>query len=444
MPLLRTLSTREVAQIPQTQLGASTLNSFMEDVKVTITQVHVFQNGSETHHAAVDYDPHMQFQDFISACREKLRLPSHHKKLRFFDATGDEIYEEDFDSIDPKEPIFVSEGEDFNPASSLAIYESVHPLGEGAFGTVQLYRHRFSGLEVAIKFVPFSSMESFEDVNRVFSEVAVLRRLKHFNVVQLLDALLLPDRICLIMECCQGGELKKLIEKEGRLSEDSAYSIALQLIAGIRYCHNSYVIHRDLKLENILFADRMQMFVKIVDFGISGAFKVGAASERSDAGSLPYAAPEVINGSDNRARPSLDVWSIGCIFYYMLAGKHPFLASSLQATIDNIENARYPPLDESVSAPWRHVINGALQVRKDKRWSVMRIEEHLMKHKEDPSECQECTAGMESEPEEVKAMSPPRTVLAKTNSMKSKGPLHAVEPKKAGKKAGPKVRKTLS
>jgi serine/threonine-protein kinase ULK/ATG1 len=76
---------------------------------------------------------------------------------------------------------------------------------------------------VAIKSIPLSSLESTEDVNRVFGEVAILRKLKHFNIVQMLDALLLPDRICLIMEFCQGGELQRLIETEGRLPEDRAY-----------------------------------------------------------------------------------------------------------------------------------------------------------------------------------------------------------------------------
>ena len=387
----------------------------------------VFLNGSGTTHAEVDYHPRMAFEDFTSSCQELLGLTIQ-RKVRLFDLTGDEIYEDDFDTLDPKEPIFLSQGEGFDPASSLAMYEKERRLGEGGFGTVELYRHRFSGQLVAIKSVPFSSLESAEDVNRVFGEVATLRRLKHFNIVQLLDALLLPDRICLIMEFCQGGELKHLIETEGRLSEDRAYSIALQLVTGIRYCHDFYVIHRDLKLENILFADRMQQFVKIVDFGISGAFKVGAASERSDAGSLPYAPPEIITGHDNRARPALDVWALGCIFYYMVVGKHPFLTDSLRESIRNIETGHYHPLPADLSPPWRHLINGALQVSRAKRWSVSRIEEHLLRHRDDPQECPECTQGME---EEKTPDTPPIEPIRFTD-------------KKPSKKMGTRARKTLS
>ena len=393
----------------------------MEDAKVR-----VFLNGSNSQHAEVDYHPRMAFEDFTVCCQERLGLQPQ-KKVRLFDLTGDEIYEDDFDMLDPSEPIFLSLGEGFDPASSLAVYESERPLGEGGFGTVELYRHRFSGAQVAIKSVPLSSLESTEDVSRVFGEVAILRKLKHFNIVQMLDALLLPDRICLIMEFCQGGELKTLIETEVRLSEDKAYSIALQLVSGIRYCHDFYVIHRDLKLENVLFADRMQQFVKIVDFGISGAFKVGAASERSDAGSLPYAAPEVITGADNRARPALDVWGLGCIFYYMVVGKHPFLAESLRESIRNIETGRYHPLPPDLSPPWRHVINGALQVSRTRRWSVSRIEEHLQRHRDDPKECPECTQGMEEEKTAEPASEPIR-----------------FPEKKAGKKTGLRSRKTLS
>ena len=109
------------------------------------------------------------------------------------------------------------------------------------------------------------------------------------------------------MDYCSGGELKDYIENNFPLSEDEVYSLACQIAEAIRYCHNSKVIHRDLKLENILFSDDSKSLIKIVDFGIAGMFAVGAGAERSDAGSLLYIAPEVLSGVDNRANPALDI-----------------------------------------------------------------------------------------------------------------------------------------
>jgi serine/threonine protein kinase len=85
------------------------------------------------------------------------------------------------------------------------------------------------------------------------------------------------------------------------------------------------VIHRDLKLENILFADAMKLRIKIVDFGIAGIAAKNVMGEKSEMGSLLYVAPEVLTGKDTSATPALDVWSMGCIFYALLTGSLPFL-----------------------------------------------------------------------------------------------------------------------
>lgn len=385
----------------------------MDDLKVK-----VYVNGDMTRMAEVDYHPQMQYRDFLDSCREKLRLRSH-AKCRLFDSTGDEYSDDDMELLDPNEPLFLSQGEDFQKATSLAVYEEVRPLGEGGFGTVTLYRHRITGEEVAIKFVELKSMESFEDINRVFAEMNMLRSLRHPHIVSLLETFNLPDKLCIVMEFCRGGELKTVVDNNGPLPEDQAYSIAIQLCEAMRYCHNASIVHRDLKMENLLFADSMQMIIKVVDFGIAGAFRVGGTSETSDAGSLLYTAPEVITGADTRSLPSLDIWSMGCIFYYMVAGHHPFESETAESAVASILASRMPPLPASVSQPWTHLIKGMLQVKRDKRWDLYHIESHLHKHRDSPQPCSDCLFNAEEEKTPVED-SKSQSVTSKAAPSKSK------------------------
>lgn len=88
-------------------------------------------------------------------------------------------------------------------------------------------------------------------------------------------------------------------------------------------CHQKGVIHRDLKLENVLFETKAHTKIKVVDFGISGRCK-GNTSERNDAGTLRYMSPEVLQDNFSNANPAMDVWSIGIMIYCMVYDKFPF------------------------------------------------------------------------------------------------------------------------
>ena len=300
-----------------------------------------------------------------------------------FDSAGGELSDDEVEYMNPEDTLFISQGEEFYKISSLAIYQQISVLGEGGFGSVFLYEHKLTKKQAAIKFVDLRTIESPEDVNRAYSEIGVLRGLKHPNIVNLIDAFDSDEKICFVMEYCSGGELKDYLDQNGPLPEAEVYNLACQIAEAIRYCHNSKVIHRDLKLENILFSDSSKTQIKIVDFGIAGMFAVGAAGERSDAGSLLYVAPEVLSGADNRASPALDVWSIGCIFYAMLMKDHPFIGETTNEVIQKILKCDYPKLNPTISKPWHKLIRGMLRPSPNKRWGLMRITEHLYRYKYD-------------------------------------------------------------
>jgi serine/threonine protein kinase len=322
----------------------------------------------------------MTVQDLVSNCRERFGI-NNHVKCRIFDSNGGELSDDDIEYLNSEEPLFFSQGEEFSKTSTLALYKELKKLGQGGFGSVYLYKHTITKDDVAIKFIDFDSLNSTEDVNRVFSEMVVLRGLKHPNIVQLHDAFTTNDKVCLVMEFCSGGELSHYLEDHGKLPESEVYSISCQMIEAIRYCHNSKVVHRDLKLENILFSDETHSQIKIVDFGIAGIFGPNNRGERSDAGSLLYLAPEVLSGEDNRANPALDVWSLGCILYNLLTGKYPFDGESREEIVKKIQSGRFRKFDESISKPWHVLVNGMLRLAPNKRWNILRISEHLYKHR---------------------------------------------------------------
>ena len=125
------------------------------------------------------------------------------------------------------------------------------------------------------------------------------------------------------MEYLGGGELKNYIKHGQPLSEPDALEIFTQILRAIEYCHNSKIIHRDLKLENIMKVSEKSNQIKIVDFGIAGLF-AGLKSEITKAGSINYLSPEVVTGKNLNASPAMDIWAMGCILYAMLIGELPF------------------------------------------------------------------------------------------------------------------------
>lgn len=147
--------------------------------------------------------------------------------------------------------------------------------------------------------------------------------LNHKNIIKLYQAFVLKNEVVLIMEYADGGELVEYVEEQKGLPEGEARGLIKQVIAAIEDCHQQGIIHRDLKLENVLFESKAKTRIKVVDFGISGMCK-GNIHEKNDAGTLRYMPPEVLQGKITTASPSLDVWAIGVMLYCMMFQKFPF------------------------------------------------------------------------------------------------------------------------
>ena len=333
----------------------------------------VFLNGNLSKRCRVNFHSHTSTRDIIQECIEHLNLPSV-GTYQLFDSQGGQIDNDDVEYLNADEPLFLSKGEPFIKSNSLALYQELQTLGKGGFGTVKLYQHILSQKKYAIKFVKLASAS---ELNRIFREIETLRSLTHPNIVKVEDSFTLDKYLCFVMEYCRGGELRKYLELKGRLPLEEVTSLSLQLVDAIRYCHNARVVHRDLKLENLLFADSMHSQLKVVDFGISGMLTAHGQGDSSDAGSLLYLAPEVLSRTDNTSSPALDIWSIGCIIYAMLTGEHPFQAQHQREIMKKILACRYKELPEYVTPPWRVLIRGILRKNPAKRWNLYRISEFL-------------------------------------------------------------------
>ena len=97
--------------------------------------------------------------------------------------------------------------------------------------------------------------------------------MKHKNIIELHHAFAQEKTFCMIMECAPDGELLAFVEERGRLDEVSARNIFKQIASAISYCHSKGIVHRDLKMENVLFKNKETLQIKIVDFGIAGVCK---------------------------------------------------------------------------------------------------------------------------------------------------------------------------
>ena len=152
-----------------------------------------------------------------------------------------------------------------------------------------------------------------------------MKLLNHPNIIRLYEVIDTPQELYLILEYASGGEIFDYLIAHGRMKEKDARRHFRQIVSAVEYCHNLRVIHRDLKAENLLLDDKMN--VKIADFGFSNQFSPGQRLN-TWCGSPPYAAPELFQGKEYLG-PEVDVWSLGVVLYVLVCGALPFDGSNL-------------------------------------------------------------------------------------------------------------------
>ncbi|KAF8880543.1 hypothetical protein BD779DRAFT_1675886 [Infundibulicybe gibba] len=243
-------------------------------------------------------------------------------------------------------------------------------IGEGAYGKVRMGTHRLTSSRVAIKQIPKGLSASLT------REIHHHRQLHHPHVTQMYEVIATESSIWIVTELCCGGELFDYLVEKGRLGEDETRIIFGQLCLAVAYLHENNIVHRDLKLENVLLDERCR--VKLGDFGFTREFERGAFME-TFCGTTGYAAPEMLEKKKYQG-PEVDVWSLGIILYCLLTGTLPFDDDDEFVMREKIIEGEFDDPEwlsrASAVSESRDLIKGILQKDVTKRLTIPQILAH--------------------------------------------------------------------
>ncbi|TXT15968.1 hypothetical protein VHUM_00471 [Vanrija humicola] len=238
-------------------------------------------------------------------------------------------------------------------------------IGEGTFGSVHIATHRLTGTRCAIKKIPKS------DSAQLTREIHHHRRLHHPHIVHLHEIIATESHIWLVSELCSGGELFDYLVERGRILEGEGRRLFGELCAAVGFLHRQGVVHRDLKLENVLLDGELR--VKLGDLGFAREFQRGRLME-TFCGTTGYASPEMLAGKKYQGVET-DVWSLGIILYTLLCGGLPFDDDDERVMKDLIERGEYDE-PEWLSEDARSLIRGMLRLNPTERLSMDGILNH--------------------------------------------------------------------
>ena len=200
-------------------------------------------------------------------------------------------------------------------------YQIIRSIGEGGMANVYLAYDTILDREVAVKVLRGDLASDEKFVKRFQREAKAASSLNHPNIVEMYDVGEDNGNYFIVMEYIDGKTLKSLIKKRGALSLSETVDIMMQLTSAIACAHDSYLIHRDIKPQNVLILEDGR--VKITDFGIAIAMNSAELTQTNSVmGSVHYLPPEQANGSG--ATVKSDIYSLGILMYECLTGKLPF------------------------------------------------------------------------------------------------------------------------
>lgn len=241
-------------------------------------------------------------------------------------------------------------------------------IGAGSMGKVKLAKHSETGeqvriavggivcsadlSQVAVKIVPRLSQDQHQSAAdreradhskevRTAREAAIVSLLNHPYICGMRDVVRTNYHWYMLFEFVNGGQMLDYIISHGRLKEKQARKFARQIASALDYCHRNSIVHRDLKIENILISKTGD--IKIIDFGLSNLFSP-RNQLKTFCGSLYFAAPELLQAKQYTG-PEVDVWSFGIVLYVLVCGKVPFDDQSMPQLHAKIKKGHvdYPP-----------------------------------------------------------------------------------------------------
>ena len=270
-------------------------------------------------------------------------------------------------------------------------------LGKGAFGEVFLTQKKGHKEFYATKRLDRAFSEKPENIKRLANEINILKKINHPNIVRLIDLKKTKSHCYIVMEYCNGGDLSSCLKKykasyNKPFPEYILQYLMRQIVNGLNFLHTHKIIHRDLKLDNILVnfnsendkksLNMMKAVVKIIDFGF-------ATKLQSSKSNLTYTVlgtptnmdPQLLQNMEQKTKnitgydDKADIWSLGTLCYEMLVGHMAFSASSMQELYQKVKKGTYS-LPPNVSEEVFSFINSMLQKDPNKRLSASQLLKH--------------------------------------------------------------------
>ncbi len=259
-------------------------------------------------------------------------------------------------------------------------YKVVKRLGDGSYGTVYSVVNIQTNVTVAMKKIEKVKENEIDDLE-IKNEIDILKKLDHPNIVKIYEFYNTLTDFYIVTEYCKKGELYGYIKNT--YSENQLAVLFYQVFSGLYYLHDHHILHRDLKLENIMISDIEKdlktkedyFWIKIIDFGTAKIFKKNK-NEKAVVGSSYYIAPEVLKQKYNE---KCDTWSVGVILYMLIVGRAPFDGKTDEEIIESIKigvyNNKHPKL-LSKSKEAQDLVNLLLERNINKRLSASEALNH--------------------------------------------------------------------
>eukprot|EP01129_Flabellula_baltica_P006682 TRINITY_DN2528_c0_g1_i3.p1 TRINITY_DN2528_c0_g1~~TRINITY_DN2528_c0_g1_i3.p1 ORF type:complete len:533 (-),score=114.50 TRINITY_DN2528_c0_g1_i3:27-1625(-) len=198
-------------------------------------------------------------------------------------------------------------------------YEIIKDIGEGGGGLVFLGKNRDTEEQVAIKKIALKT----NNLDSLAAEVYLMKNNSHENIVTYIDSYVWEQRLWIIMEYMDGGNLASILEfhDDHPMTEIQIRWVSWNVLKGLHYLHKNHRIHRDIKSDNILLT--MEGHVKIGDFGFAAQLTQSNPKRNTRSGTTYWMAPELISGESYDK--SVDIWSLGILIIEMAQGKPPYM-----------------------------------------------------------------------------------------------------------------------
>lgn len=259
-------------------------------------------------------------------------------------------------------------------------YQVIKKIGDGSYGMVYLAQNLITKGNVALKRIMKNGELPIDDIE-VSNEFEIVKKIDHPFIVKILEVYVTKNAYYIINEFCRHGELYSQIKM--KFTEEQLSFMFYQIFCGLNYLHTNNIVHRDLKLENILITDietdpktkLKYLWLKIIDFGAAKFFSKNTL-EKTVVGSSYYIAPEVLKKKYNE---KCDTWSAGVMLHMFLVGKAPFDGEEDDEILMKIKQGKFNTKNTKFlnsSKEVQDLIKKLLEVKVDKRLSAREALQH--------------------------------------------------------------------